>query len=85
MALSESESQQLATLYEAAVWKTFRKHFLENRQLEIAALSTFAPNWEQVLQNRGMVTELRNIEVEMSKNYKKRLNRERKPDGKSNS
>ena len=70
MTLTSAERQQLATLYEMPVWKTFKKKFMEDRQLELAQLSTFAPNWDQLVENRGKVIELKNIHSEMEKNYK---------------
>lgn len=75
MALSEAEIQQLGALYEMPVWKIFRKHFLEDRQLELAQFSTFVSHWDLLMENRGKVVELRNIEIGMAKNYKKSLER----------
>lgn len=71
MTFTKAEAEQLATLYDAPVWKTFRKHFLENRQLEYAQNSSLAPNWEAVVENRGRIIELRQIEIEMKRNSKK--------------
>jgi hypothetical protein len=85
MTITEAQSQQLATIYESAAWKTFRKVLLEDRQLEIAQLSLTVPSWDQVNENRGRVVELRHLEVEMAKNHKKVENRERRPNGKGRS
>ncbi len=71
MPLSHNEAQQMAILYESPAWKTFRKVFLEEEQLILAQLCVTAPNWDQVVENRGAIKRLRDIEVEMHKNYKK--------------
>ncbi len=71
MTLSQNESQQMATLYESAAWKTFRKRFLEDEQLLLAQLCVTAPNWDQVVENRGAIKRLKDIEVAMEKNHKK--------------
>lgn len=67
MKLTEKDRDLLVSLYEMPHWGAFRRHFLEERQLELAQLAPFSPDMTQLAETRGKIVELKSIEVEMRK------------------
>lgn len=67
MKLSKKDADILASLYDSTAWQVFRKHFIENRQMELAQQSPFLPDFDNVLQTRGKIVELKQIETSMDK------------------
>jgi hypothetical protein len=71
MKLNQKDADILAGLYDSGTWQIFRKHFLEQRQMELAQSAAFLPDMDQILITRGRIIELKNIESEMQSIRKK--------------
>jgi hypothetical protein len=67
MKLNQKDTDILAALYDSSSWQVFRKHFLEQRQMELAQTAAFLPDMDQVLITRGRIMELKDIEGGMQK------------------
>lgn len=77
MKLSDKEAQLLGNLYESETYRVFKKHFLTDRQLEIAENTPFAQTMDRVLENRGRIMELKEMDSNLGKIYKARQKREK--------
>lgn len=77
MKLSSKELAVLANGYDSEFWRIFRKHLMEDRQMELAQLAPFAAEMKQVHVLQGQITELRHIEKEMSRLKKEQAKREK--------
>lgn len=70
MKLTQKELLVLGGFYDTETYRIFRKHFQEDRQMEIAQAATFYRQMDQVVEARGKILELRHIEQELKKLHK---------------
>ncbi len=77
MKMSDKERQMMVNLYDSPTWGVWKKHFLVNRQLELAQASPFHQEMNQVIEGRGRIMELNYQEREMAALKKKQEAKER--------
>lgn len=66
MKLTEKDVTLLATLYEMPHWTVFKKHFMADRQMEIAQLAPFSPDHTQTSEYKGRILEIREMDKKMT-------------------
>lgn len=71
MKISPKDAEVLAHGYDSGFWKVFRRVFLEQRQMEIAQATPFQREMDMVVESRGRIVELLNIEKDMKAINKK--------------
>lgn len=71
MKITKKDQEILAAGYESSFYRTFRKYFMEDRQMRLAQDAPFAPDMETIFVTRGRIMELKNIETELKKVYAK--------------
>lgn len=71
MRLTEKDRQVLANFYDSPTYTIFKKHFLTNRQMELAQETVNMRVIEGVTEHRGRVMELNHIDTTLRKIYKR--------------
>ena len=67
----------MSNFYDSETYRVFKKWRLEQRQLELAQSALLQPDWDGVLQTRGRIIELKDIDSDLQKVYKEQLKKER--------
>jgi hypothetical protein len=78
MKISDKERQILANFYDSPTYTIFKKHFLTDRQMELAQGAPFLRDMDLVTEYRGRIMELKEMDSKLASIYKKQEVKEKK-------